>query len=408
MAASKGKVVLAYSGGLDTSVIAKWLDEQGWEVICFVANIGQREDFSTLEAKALGSGARKLVILDLRDEFVRDFVYPSIQFNAVYEGRYLLGTSLARPLIAKGMIQVAQQEGAEWVSHGATGKGNDQVRFELTAYALKPDIKIITPWREPAFYQRIRGRSDAIAYCREHNIPIKATAEQPWSNDENLMHLSFEAGILEDPALRPPDNMFEITVSPKAAPDKPTPLSIEFESGVPVRLDGEAFGPAAMLARLNEIGGQNAIGRVDIVESRHVGMKSRGVYETPGATILMAAHRDLEGLTLDRGVINLKDTLMPRFAKLVYDGFWYSPEMEILLAALKASQRDVTGRVGIELYKGNITITGRTSPLSLYDPKIATMDESEGPYDPRDASGFIRLLALPLRAQARRAAARKR
>jgi len=408
MAASKGKVVLAYSGGLDTSVIAKWLDEQGWEVVCFVADIGQREDFSTLEAKALGSGAKKLVILDLRDEFVRDFVYPSIQFNAVYEGRYLMGTSLARPLIAKGMIQVAAQEGAEWVSHGATGKGNDQVRFELTAYALNPGIKIITPWREPAFYQRIRGRSDAIAYCREHNIPIKATAEQPWSNDENLMHLSFEAGILEDPALCPPDNMFELTLSPKAAPDKPTPLSLEFESGVPARLDGEALGPAAMLTRLNEIGGKNAIGRVDIVESRHVGMKSRGVYETPGATILMAAHRDLEGLTLDRGVINLKDTLMPRFAKLAYDGFWYSPEMEILLAALKASQRDVAGRVGIELYKGNITITGRTSPLSLYDPKIATMDESEGPYDPRDATGFIRLLALPLRAQARRAAARKR
>jgi len=405
MAASKGKVVLAYSGGLDTSVICKWLDEQGWEVVCFVANIGQRDDFSALEAKALGSGAKKLVLLDLRDEFVRDFVYPSIQYNAVYEGRYLMGTSLARPLIAKGMVQVARQEGAEWVSHGATGKGNDQVRFELTAYALKPDVKIVVPWREPAFYQKIRGRSDAIAYCREHKIPIKASVEQPWSNDENLMHLSFEAGILEDPARRPPDEMFELTVSPKAAPDAPTEVALEFEQGVPVRLNGEALGPADMLARLNELGGENAIGRVDMVESRHVGMKSRGVYETPGATILMAAHRDLEGVTLDRGVINLKDTLMPRFAKLAYDGFWYSAEMEVLLEALKVTQRYVTGRVGLELYKGNITVTGRMSPVSLYDPKIATMDESEGPYDPRDATGFIRLLALPLRAQARRAAA---
>jgi len=408
MAASKGKVVLAYSGGLDTSVIAKWLDEEGWEVICFVANIGQREDFKGLEAKALASGAKKLVILDLRDEFVRDFVYPAIQFNALYEGRYLMGTSLARPLIAKGMIQVAQQESAEWVSHGATGKGNDQVRFELTAYALKPDIKIIAPWREPSFYQKIRGRSDAIAYCRKHKIPIKATVEQPWSNDENLMHLSFEAGILEDPSRRPPHEMFELTVSPEDAPDKPTQLDIAFEQGAPVRLDGKMLGPAAMLARLNEAGGRNAIGRVDMVESRHVGMKSRGVYETPGATILMAAHRDLEGLTLDRGVINLKDTLMPRFAKLVYDGFWYSSEMEVLLEMLKATQRTATGEVGVDLYRGNITITGRSSPLSLYDPKIATMDESEGPYDPRDASGFIRLLALPLRAHARRMAARKK
>jgi argininosuccinate synthase len=408
MAASKGKVVLAYSGGLDTSVITKWLDEQGWDVICFVADIGQREDFSTLEAKALSTGAKKLVVLDLRDEFVRDFVYPAIQFNALYEGRYLMGTSLARPLIAKGMIQVARQEGAEWVSHGATGKGNDQVRFELTAYALKPDIKIVVPWREPDFYQNIRGRSDAIAYCRKHNIPIKATVEQPWSNDENLMHLSFEAGILEDPALRPPDNMFELSASPKEAPDTPAQLTIEFEKGIPVRLDGEALGPAAMLARLNEVGGRHAIGRVDMVESRYVGMKSRGVYETPGATILMAAHRDLEGLTLDRGVINLKDTLMPRFAKLVYDGFWYAPEMEVLLAALEATQSYVTGQVGIELFKGNITITGRSSPVSLYDPQIATMDESERGYDPRDASGFIRLLALPLRAHARRAAREKK
>lgn len=404
MAASKGKVVLAYSGGLDTSVIAKWLDEQGWEVICFVADIGQREDFSGLEAKALASGAKKLVVRDMRDEFVRDFVFPSIQFNALYEGRYLMGTSLARPLIAKGMIEVAEQEGAQWVSHGATGKGNDQVRFELTAYALKPDIKIIAPWREPDFYRKIRGRSHAIAYCREHNIPVKATAEQPWSNDENLMHLSFEAGILEDPEVRPPDDMFELTRSPRQAPDQPEQIEIEFERGVPVRLNGEAVGPAAMLQRLNEIGGRHGVGRVDMVESRHVGMKSRGVYETPGATILMVAHRDLEGLTLDRGVINLKDTLMPRFARLVYDGFWYSPEMEVLLAALEATQRYVTGKVGLELYKGNITVTGRSSPVSLYDPQLATMDESEGGYDPRDATGFIRLLSLPLRAHARRSA----
>jgi len=402
MAASKGKVVLAYSGGLDTSVICKWLDEQGWEVICFVADIGQREDFSGLEAKALGSGAKKLVILDLRDEFVRDFVYPSIQFNARYEGRYLMGTSLARPLIAKGMVQVAEAEGAEWVSHGATGKGNDQVRFELSAYALKPDVKVIVPWREPAFYQKIRGRSDAIAYCQEHKIPVKATASQPWSNDENLMHLSFEAGILEDPALRPPQDMFELTTDPKQAPDAPTPLELEFEQGVPVRLDGRTLGPAAMLARLNELGGRNGIGRIDMVESRYVGMKSRGVYETPGATILLEAHRDLEGLTLDRGVINLKETLMPRFAKLVYDGYWFSPEMDVLRVALTESQRFCTGTVGVELYKGNITITGRRSPVSLYDPRIATMDESERGYDPRDATGFIRLQALPLRADALR------
>jgi argininosuccinate synthase len=400
MAASKGKVVLAYSGGLDTSVICKWLDEQGWDVICFVANIGQREDFSTLEAKALGSGAKKLVLRDLRDEFVRDFVYPALQFNALYEGRYLLGTSLARPLIAKGMVAVAEEEGAEWVSHGATGKGNDQVRFELTAYALKPNVKVVVPWREPDFYQKIRGRTDAIAYCKEHNIPIKATTSQPWSNDENLMHLSFEAGILEDPALRPPHHMFELTTSPQDAPETPTALSLEFEHGIPVKLDGKALGPADMLAALNDIGGRNAIGRVDMVESRFVGMKSRGVYETPGATILMAAHRDLEGLTLDRGVINLKDTLMPRFAQMVYQGYWYSPEMRCLMALLKESQRSVAGKVGLELYKGNITITGRTSPVSLYDPTIATMDESERGYDPRDATGFIRLLALPLRADA--------
>lgn len=402
MAESKGKVVLAYSGGLDTSVIAKWLDEQGWEVICFVANIGQREDYSGLEAKALGSGAKKLILRDMRDEFVRDFVFPSMQFNALYEGRYLMGTSLARPLIAKGMVEVAEEEGAEWVSHGATGKGNDQVRFELTAYALNPDIKVVAPWREPDFYRKIRGRSDAIAYCEEHNIPIKASAEQPWSNDENLMHLSFEAGILEDPSRRPPADMFELSVSPKDAPDKPTEFELEFEKGIPVSLNGESLGPAAMLEKCNELGGQNAIGRVDMVESRHVGMKSRGVYETPGATIIMAAHRDLEGLTLERGAINLKDTLAPRFAKMAYDGFWYCPEMDMLMAALRSSQMPVSGKVGVELYKGNVTIIGRTSPLSLYDADLATMDESEGGYDPRDATGFIRLLALPLRADARR------
>jgi len=399
---AREKVVLAYSGGLDTSVILKWLDLKGYDVIAYVADLGQREDFAAVKEKAFASGAKDFKILDLREEFVKDFVFTSIKFNALYEGRYYLGTSLARPVIAKGMVEIAKEKGAKYIAHGATGKGNDQVRFELTAAALAPELKAIVPWRDPEFFNVIKGRKEAMEFAAKYNIPVKATVDKPWSSDENIMHISFEAGILEDPSQRPPKDMFELTVAPEDAPDTPETVEIEFEKGEPVALNGERLSPASLLKKLNEIGGRNAIGRVDIVESRYVGMKSRGVYETPGATILMAAHRDLEGLTLDGSLINLKDTLMPRFAHLVYAGYWYSTEMDCLRAFLLKSQEYVTGKVKLELYKGNITIISRESKYSLYDKLVVSMDDDLGAYNQTDATGFIKLHSLPLKAHAKR------
>ena len=399
---AREKVVLAYSGGLDTSVILKWLDNKGFDVVAFVADVGQGGDWKAIEEKAMKSGAKEFYVADLKEEFVKEFVFSAIKFNALYEGRYYLGTSLARPIIAKAIVDIAKKTGANYFAHGATGKGNDQVRFELTAAALAPDLKVIAPWRMPEFFNVIKGRAEAMEYAKEHGIPVKATASKPWSSDENVMHISFEAGILEDPAATPPDDMFEYTVSPKNAPDKATVIEIEFEKGVAVKLNGKALSPYEMLKEMNRLGAENGIGRVDMVESRYVGMKSRGVYETPGATILMAAHRDLEGLTLDGSVINLKETLMPRFATLVYNGYWYCAEMDCLRALLEKSQEFVTGKVKLELYKGNITCLGRESDYSLYNMMVVSMDDDKGAYNQSDATGFIKLHSLPLTANARR------
>ena len=395
---SKEKVVLAYSGGLDTSVIVHWLASQGYDVIALCLDLGQKvENLDEIRQKGLKAGAVDVLIEDVRKEFVEDYVFRAIEWNAVYEGTYLLGTSLARPLISKKQIEAAERFGASTVSHGATGKGNDQVRFELGYYALNPDIKIIAPWKVPEFYQRYPGRAQLIEYAQQNGIPVKATAEQPWSTDENLMHISFESGMLEDPWQEPKEEMFELSQSPKNAPDQEQILTIDFEEGLPVRLDGQEFVPVDLLTELNEIGGRHGIGRVDLVESRFVGMKSRGVYETPGGTILNIAHRAMESLTLDRGVIHLKDSLMPRFSQLVYNGFWFSPEMEILLEMGRSTQKRVSGTVRLKLYRGNCMVTGRKSDNSLYDEDIATMEADEGNYDPRDSNGFIRLNALPLR-----------
>ena len=395
---SKEKVVLAYSGGLDTSVIVHWLASQGYDVIALCLDLGQKvENLDEIRQKGLKAGAVDVLIEDVRKEFVEDYVFRAIEWNAVYEGTYLLGTSLARPLISKKQIEAAERFGASTVSHGATGKGNDQVRFELGYYALNPDIKIIAPWKVPEFYQRYPGRAQLIEYAQQNGIPVKATAEQPWSTDENLMHISFESGMLEDPWQEPKEEMFELSQSPKNAPDQEQILTIDFEEGLPVRLDGQEFQPVDLLTELNEIGGRHGIGRVDLVESRFVGMKSRGVYETPGGTILNIAHRAMESLTLDRGLIHLKDSLMPRFSQLVYNGFWFSPEMEILLEMGRSTQKRVSGTVRLKLYRGNCMVTGRKSDNSLYDEDIATMEADEGNYDPRDSNGFIRLNALPLR-----------
>lgn len=395
---SKEKVVLAYSGGLDTSVIVHWLASQGYDVIALCLDLGQKvENLDEIRQKGLKAGAVDVLIEDVRKEFVEDYVFRAIEWNAVYEGTYLLGTSLARPLISKKQIEAAERFGASTVSHGATGKGNDQVRFELGYYALNPDIKIIAPWKVPEFYQRYPGRAQLIEYAQQNGIPVKATAEQPWSTDENLMHISFESGMLEDPWQEPKEEMFELSQSPKNAPDQEQILTIDFEEGLPVRIDGQEFAPVDLLTELNEIGGRHGIGRVDLVESRFVGMKSRGVYETPGGTILNIAHRAMESLTLDRGVIHLKDSLMPRFSQLVYNGFWFSPEMEILLEMGRSTQKRVSGTVRLKLYRGNCMVTGRKSDNSLYDEDIATMEADEGNYDPRDSNGFIRLNALPLR-----------
>ena len=387
------KVVLAYSGGLDTSVILRWLKETyACEVVCFAADVGQAEELGGLEEKALATGASRLYVEDLREEFVRDFVFTALKANAVYEGVYLLGTSLARPLIAKKQIEIARKEGAQAVAHGATGKGNDQVRFELTYYALEPDIRVIAPWREWGF----KSRSDLIAYAERHDIPVTATKEKPYSMDRNLMHISYEGGILEDPWAEPPANIFIMTRSPEDAPDAPVYVEIDFEAGAPVAVDGEKLSPASLLDRLNQVGGEHGIGRVDLVENRFVGMKSRGVYETPGVTVLQAAHRAVESLTLDREVAHIKDSLNTRIAEMIYYGFWYTPEFEAVRALIDETQKNVTGTARLKLYKGNCTVVGRRSPLSLYSEAFATF-ERDTVYNQRDAEGFIKLNALRLR-----------
>ena len=392
------KVVLAYSGGLDTSVILKWLTETyGCEVVAFAADVGQKEELDGLEAKALATGASKIYIEDLREEFVRDFVFPALRANAVYEGTYLLGTSLARPLIAKKQIEIAALEGADAVSHGSTGKGNDQVRFELGYLALNPTIKIIAPWRDENW--KFTSREAMIDYAQTNSIPLTITKSKPYSSDRNLLHVSHEGGILEDPWEEPPEDMFTVTVAPEAAPDRATHLEIEYVRGNPVSLNGEPLSPALLLDRLNAVAGANGIGRVDMVENRFVGMKSRGVYETPGGTVLWMAHRALESLTMDREVMSLRDGLIPRYAQLVYNGFWFAPEREILQKLIDETQTNVTGRVRVKLYKGNCIVTGRQSPHSLYREDFATFGADQV-YDQKDATGFIRINALRLRIQA--------
>jgi argininosuccinate synthase len=393
------KVVLAYSGGLDTSVILRWLkDRFGCEVIAYCADVGQAEETAGLEEKALATGASKLVLADLREEFARDFVFPMMRANAVYEGYYLLGTSIARPVIAKKQAEIARAEGADSVAHGATGKGNDQVRFELTLARLAPELKIIAPWRRDDW--TFQGRADMIAYAHEKKIPISVTSEKPYSMDRNLVHVSYEGGILEDPWREPYSDMFRLTVSPEQAPDKPEYVEIEYRSGDPVALDGERLSPASIIERANAIGGRHGIGRVDMVENRYVGIKSRGVYETPGVTLLMHGHRAVEQLTLDREVMHLRDSLIPRYAEMVYYGYWFAPEREALQALVDESQRDVNGTARLKLYKGSVTIVGRKSPNSLYDPAAASFEEAGG-YRQSDAEGFIRLAGTRLRALAR-------
>ncbi|MFV0387810.1 MAG: argininosuccinate synthase [Pyrinomonadaceae bacterium] len=390
------KIVLAYSGGLDTSAMLLWLkDTFECEVICYTADVGQGEELEGLEEKALNTGASKLYTEDLREEFVKDFVWTAVKANALYEGVYLLGTSLARPVIAKRQIEIARREGADAVAHGATGKGNDQVRFELTYYALQPDIKVVAPWRHWDF----KGRADLMRYCAEKKIDVTATAEKPYSMDRNLMHVSYEGGILEDPWAAPPDDIFLMTKSPETAFDKAAEITIEFEKGEPVAIDGVKYGAVDMLAKLNHLGGIHGIGRVDLVENRFVGMKSRGVYETPGVTILHAAHRALESITMDREVMRLRDSLGVKFAESVYYGFWFAPEFEILRNMVNQTQETVSGEVRLKLYKGNVIVLGRRSTNSLYKERVVTFEDDAGAYNQLDAEGFIKLQALRLRLQ---------
>jgi argininosuccinate synthase len=392
------KVVLAYSGGLDTSIILKWLQQTyGCEVVTFTADLGQGEELEPARAKALLLGIKpeNIFIEDLREEFVRDFVFPMFRANALYEGQYLLGTSIARPLIAKKQIEIAEKVGADAVAHGATGKGNDQVRFELAYYALKPDVKVIAPWRE----WDLASRTRLLEFAEQHQIPIAKDkrGEAPFSVDANLLHASSEGKVLEDPAQEVPDYVYSRTLDPEQAPDQPSYITVGFERGDAVALDGAVLSPAHLLARLNELGRQNGIGRLDLVENRFVGMKSRGMYETPGGTILHAAHRGIEQITLDRGAMHLKDELMPKYAELIYNGFWFAPEREMLQAAIDWSQASVTGTVRLKLYKGNVAVVGRESAYSLYDQDLVTFEEGAVAYDHRDAQGFIRLNALRLR-----------
>ncbi len=392
------KVVLAYSGGLDTSVILRWLIETyKCDVVAYCADLGQGEELIPVREKALRTGASSVHIKDLREEFVRDFVFPMLRANAVYEGTYLMGTSIARPLIAKAQVEVARAAGADAVSHGATGKGNDQVRFELTYAALAPDLTVIAPWRE----WDLNSRTALIEFAKRHDIPVPVTTERPYSSDRNLFHISFEGGILEDPWAEPPPKMFLLTNSPEAAPDVPVYVEIEYEAGDPVAVDGDRLGPAALLERVNRIGGEHGIGRVDLVENRYVGMKSRGVYETPGGTVLHAAHRALESLTLDREALHLRDSLVPRYAEMIYYGFWFSPERQAVQRLMDDVQGDVTGTVRLKLYKGNVMVAGRKSPKSLYRTDYVTF-EADRVYRQKDAEGFINLNALRLKIRALR------
>ena len=397
------KVILAYSGGLDTSIILRWLQETyNAEVITFTADLGQGEEVEPARAKALEMGvpAENIHIEDVREEFVRDFVYPMFRANTIYEGEYLLGTSIARPLIAKRLVEIAAEHGADAISHGATGKGNDQVRFELGAYALSPDIQVIAPWRE----WELGGRESLMAYAEKHNIPIemKRGKKSPFSMDANLLHISFEGGPLEDPFTEPPAEMWRWSVSPEMAPNEATYLDLTYEKGDIVAIDGKTMTPAEVLTELNRLGGENGIGRLDIVENRFVGMKSRGAYETPGGTIMLRAHRAIESITLDREVAHLKDSLMPKYAELIYNGFWWSPERDMLQVAIDHSQEFVSGVVRLKLFKGNVDVVGRKSPHSLFDEKIATFEDDGGTYDQADAEGFIKLNALRLRNLARK------
>lgn len=397
----KGKVVLAYSGGLDTSVILKWLLEQDYEVVAYIADVGQDEDFEAAREKAIKVGASKVYVEDLKEEFVTDFIFPAFKANALYEGRYLLGTSVARPIIAKRQIEIAEKEGAQYVAHGATGKGNDQVRFELGYYALKPDIKVIAPWKMPEFLTRFRGRTDMLNYADQYGIPVKASRSKPYSEDDNLLHISHEAGILEDPGAACAEDIYSRTASIKDAPDDAEIISITFKDGIPVAVESKQSKrketkPLALFNFLNELGTKHGIGRLDMVENRFVGIKSRGVYETPGGAILHNAHRDIEGLVMDREVMKIRDTLSLKVAELIYNGFWFSPEFEFLQNCIDASQQGVDGTVDVQLLKGVAYPIARTSPVALYDPKQSSMDE-EGGYNQQDAEGFIKINAVRLR-----------
>jgi argininosuccinate synthase len=400
------KIILAYSGGLDTSVILKWLANKGFDVIAYVANVGQNEDFEAIRQKALATGASKVYVEDLRSSLVVDYIYPALQANAIYEGTYMLGTSLARPVIAKRQIEIARKEGTVYVSHGATGKGNDQVRFEFGYYMHMPEVQIISPWKDPEYLSQFEGRSDMIAYAEKWGIPIKASTAKPYSEDENLIHISHEAGILEDPSLRAEEDVYSITLSPQKAAEHETQLTIEFVDGLPVKVTNEEDGtvvtdPLDMILYLNKVGHDNAIGRVDMVENRYIGIKSRGVYETPGCEILWKAHRSLEGITMDKEVMRLRDTLMPSYAALIYNGYWGSPEFEMLRAAFTQSQKYVTGTSRVALYKGNVTFAGVESEHSLYDQDLGSMDKAGG-YEPVDCKGFININAIRLIASANR------
>ncbi|MBN2539234.1 MAG: argininosuccinate synthase [Deltaproteobacteria bacterium] len=398
MSSKVKKVVLAYSGGLDSSVIVRWLIETyGCEVITLTGDVGQKQELDGLKEKALATGAVKAYVEDLKEEFVRDFVFPALRANAVYEGTYLLGTSLARPIVARRQIEIAHKEGADAVCHGATGKGNDQVRFEMTYIALDPDIKIISAWKDENW--TLNSREAMIDYAEKHNIPIKSTKKSPYSEDRNLLHISHEGGILEDLWKEPPEDMYVMSVSPEDAPDRPTYVEITFEKGTPVAIDGQTMSPAQLLDHMNILAGDNGVGRMDMVENRFVGMKSRGIYETPGGTALWSAHRAMETITMDREVMLLRDSLMPKYAQIIYNGFWYSPEREMLQKMIDESQKDVTGTVRLKLYKGNCTPVGVKAPVSLYSEDLATFDEDDV-YNQKDATGFIRLNALRLKMQA--------
>lgn len=399
------KIVLAYSGGLDTSVLVSWLKEHyKAEIITFAADVGQEEELDGLEAKAKATGASKHYTLDLVDEFAADFIFPMMRANAIYEGQYLLGTSIARPLIAKAHVEIAKKEGADAVAHGATGKGNDQVRFELGYAALAPDLQIIAPWRMPIFRETFPGRTEMIDYCRANKIDVEASASKPYSMDRNLLHISYEAGILEDPWFDPTvdsnEAMYKLTNDPKNAPDEAEYIELEFKKGDCVAINGVTLSPSKVMHSLNKLAGKHGIGRVDIVENRFVGMKSRGVYETPGGTILLQGHRNIESITMDRELMHLRDSLIPKYAQLIYNGFWYAPEREALQALIDDSQKMVSGTVRLKLFKGNVTTVGRKSPYSLYDEDIASMEGVDSDYNPDDASGFIRLNALRLRKRA--------